>query len=660
VATGYFLTGDLVLTTSHVAQGRDSTFSVRAEVGGPAEADHWSSATPQWIGAGHVDAMLLRTERPFGNWDLPAITSAESKGTWESAGYPKAANDPGQHNRKTLPLDGTFGLSLGQGPVELALSLGQNIATDWASYWKGVSGAPVFANGDGAGTALIGIISKANAAFANALLGLPAIELLDDIHFRTAINQSFLGPLPAIPFCLVLTAEAAAPELNTAADLVEQTAGVLKGFHSEEVQFQNLHTTPVHISVLKAVESPENWAATIGALAKAEYLIADVTGFESATMLLLGIRSVLRRGVTITVTRGKAEPMIEGMPFNITEIKVLSCGDENFYDHLHVAMAEGAANLRKDANYLDLPAYHAIRAPRPDSWADNDGKDLLVLCPFSEDYSALYSKLRPIIRAHTGNKNPMRMLDLRSPRLVGQAVYEQIRWSSWCLADWTGWRPNVFFELGVRLACSGRDPLCIAGSGAAQGSGGLKQRALLARLFGLATYDQDNPRPALAGALESWPSPPSPGNGRKSSEQSLPPAATFKVAQANFQWHQESILLPPHTELRNMAELIFGKDQDKIPELLFLFAENDSFNAALNAAVRERWVAAWLYIRHIYQGQAIPDERMSELTRFAQFAEYALRSSDDPRHVRLRNEITRFLARKRPRQRSVEGGKRNE
>ena len=53
------------------------------------------------------------------------------------------------------------------------------------------------------------------------------------------------------------------------------------------------------------------------------------------------------------------------------------------------------------------------------------------------------------------------MLDLRSPRLVGQALYEQVRWSSWCLVDLTEWRPNVFFELGVRLACSERDPMCI-------------------------------------------------------------------------------------------------------------------------------------------------------------------------------------------------------
>ena len=50
------------------------------------------------------------------------------------------------------------------------------------------------------------------------------------------------------------------------------------------------------------------------------------------------------------------------------------------------------------------------------------------------------------------------MLDMASPRLVGQALYEGIRWARTCLVDWTGWRGNVFFEFGVRMACSDIGP----------------------------------------------------------------------------------------------------------------------------------------------------------------------------------------------------------
>ena len=63
VGTGYFLTGDLVLTARHIGDRPDCTFSVRAEVGGP-EEERWSPATPIWKGVGgDVDAMLLRTAR---------------------------------------------------------------------------------------------------------------------------------------------------------------------------------------------------------------------------------------------------------------------------------------------------------------------------------------------------------------------------------------------------------------------------------------------------------------------------------------------------------------------------------------------------------------------------------------------------------------------
>jgi hypothetical protein len=72
VSTGYFLTSDLVLTVRHIADRPDWTFVVRAEIGGPEEKNRWSVATPQWIGAGDVDAMLLRTARKFGDWPLPS------------------------------------------------------------------------------------------------------------------------------------------------------------------------------------------------------------------------------------------------------------------------------------------------------------------------------------------------------------------------------------------------------------------------------------------------------------------------------------------------------------------------------------------------------------------------------------------------------------
>src|ERR1039458_9676786 len=68
-------------------------------------------------------------------------------------------------------------------------------------------------------------------------------------------------------------------------------------------------------------------------------------------------------------------------------------------------------------------------------------------------------------RHHGWNSPPtgrvVRILDITSPRLVGQALYEQIRWAETCIVDWTYWRANVFFELGVRLACFEIGPVCL-------------------------------------------------------------------------------------------------------------------------------------------------------------------------------------------------------
>jgi hypothetical protein len=651
VGTGYFLTGDLVLTARHIATRLDCTFNVRAE-GGGSEKDRWADAEMQWEGVGDIDAMLLRTKRRFGDWEVPRLRAVVDGGTWESAGYARVTADEEAGNRKTLPLNGIFNMSLGQGFGELALQTEQIIAADREDYWKGISGAPVFSKEPG-DNGLIGIITDANRVLANGLVGLSAIRLLNDIHFRSIIAPSFLGPLPSTPWCLVLTPE------SSMSDLVDQTAGVVAGFRAEDPNFRELHKDPIEIPVLEAVRSVENWAATVDALARADYLIADVTSFEPAVMMMLGIRSVVRRGVTISVTGGELAAHSSTVPFNVQETRVLSFNDEeDFYENLHRAMAEGAANLARDSNYLDLPAYQAVRAPRPETWAENDAKSLLVLCSFNKDYSDFYkAKLRSIIRAHTGNMTPQRMLDLRSPRLVGQALYEQIRWSSWCIVDWTEWRPNVFFELGVRLACAERDPLCIIQR--SDGKGSLDQAALLRQLLEPVEYDREKPREALKSPLEAWLGSSLPENGRAHSQRALPPAATFDVAQASFLWRRDPMLTPPHIDERVAAELILGKDQERRPERLVLFADNEKFDIELQAAVRERWIAAWLYLQHLGSADdrvPLEEDTRAELITVGRLVQHALSSSTDPRHIRLRRDIREFLRAERARRRTRESG----
>jgi hypothetical protein len=654
VATGYFLTGDLVLTARHVAGGSDRSFRVRAEVGG-SESDRWADAALVWEGR-DVDAMLLRTSRSFGSWEKPGFPEiAGAGGSWRSSGYAKAAEDQEAQNRKTLPIDGSFDMSYGQGPPELRLQTNLNIASEHEQYWKGISGAPIFSKEEGGG--LLGIITDASRPLSNGLVGLSATRLLEDIGFRSAITPSFIGTLPNTPWCLVLTAESSRPDLKS------KVAGALAGFQGEDSIFPTIHKDPVVISVLEAVGSVEHWAATVGALAQADFLVADVSNFEPAVMALLGIRSVLRRGVTISVKRGDLKNPVE-VPFNVQETRVLSY-DDNFYDNLQGAILEGSTSLAKDSNYLDLPAYHAVRAPRPETWADDDPRTVLVLCPFGDKYGEFYEMtLRELIKGNTYNKKPQRMLDLRSPRLVGQALYEQIRWSSRCIVDWTYWRPNVFFELGVRLACSEQDPMCIIDRSApAQGESpadGLQQLARLRALFKPIEYDRADPHAALSDVLQSWVETQRFKGHTTPSHQTVPPAGTFAVAQASFLWPQEALLQLPHREQRQAAERMLGRDQELRPEPLTLFGGNEQFNAVLEDAVTEKWIAAWLYLRHRSSAEACPEDVRTELRVVSPLAERALKQSlkrsPNARHERLLKEIGDFLNPDKAQQQTPESG----
>jgi hypothetical protein len=380
-------------------------------------------------------------------------------------------------------------------------------------------------------------------------------------------------------------------------------------------------------------------------------------------MLLLGVRAVLRRGVTISVRRrgsaaderGGPKPANESeIPFNVKETRVLAYGGGSFYRDLYQAMTDGAAGLRDDRNYLDLPAYHGVRTPRLDP-PPTDGDDpkvrreepLLVLCPFKDTYDTFFADtLGSIISGNTGDLAPERMMDLRSPRLVGQALYERIRWSTRCLVDWTYWRANVLFEHGVRLACTRNDPVCLIDETLAVDEPTAPasvrfplQKQKLQVLLGPVAYDTRKPYKGLPAALQAWRDRPMGAEWRDEHQGRLPVGETFRIAQRSFVWSADPFLLPPHVEQRAAITSITGPDPDRFPERRTLFAGAPDFGVALQDSVRERWIAAWLYLRHL-KGGADDDAVDPELARFSGLADRALHGSGDPRHRTVRAEMS--------------------
>ena len=432
---------------------------------------------------------------------------------------------------------------------------------------------------------------------------------------------------------------------------------MIDGFREGELAFSGLFPRPVCLDVNDALASPEAWQSSVAALAKADYVVADVSGYQPGVMLLLGARSVLRRGVTVSVKAGESGIDQTELPFNVRETRVLSYASSSFYDDLHNAMVEGITSMRQDPNYLDLPAYHAVRTPRSELATGDNQNSLLFLCPFAADYSAFFRRLQAVVRGHTGNLIPTRMLDLRSPRLVGQALYEQIRWSRRCIVDLSRWRANVFFELGVRLACSEYDPLCIIDRAdrPAPGTPHHEQKEALHALLGPVGYDPTDVRAGIKDALHAWRmSTAADWSGRAGT---LQPGSTYLTAQTHYRWETDAILKLPHVELRETIEQAVGREPERQPERMVLFSDSAAFSRRLDASVAERWIATWTYVRHLDPETDTDIASAADIRVIATLASQALSSSDNPRHRRVRQEIRDYLRQRRvPRDREEANG----
>lgn len=229
---------------------------------------------------------------------------------------------------------------------------------------------------------------------------------------------------------------------------------------------------PVMSYATDVVSARANFDHAIADMCQAPVVIVDGTDFEPAAMLLLGIRSVVRRGVTIISIGGDYHVggQLE-VPFTIKDANLVSHSQSQAEKGKRDASELLAERIRKGLTdcaspwYSDLAVFDAIRQLPPDrrgSIPENEG--FLVLCPFDRKYvdtiwhpfisKGLAHQLR-ILRADLTSAPELgvaRSFELESPRVVSQAIYEAIRRAHTCIIDWTNWSSNVFFEYGVRLA----------------------------------------------------------------------------------------------------------------------------------------------------------------------------------------------------------------
>jgi hypothetical protein len=75
---------------------------------------------------------------------------------------------------------------------------------------------------------------------------------------------------------------------------------------------------------------------------------------------------------------------------------------------------------------------------------------------------------------------------------------------------------------------------------------------------------------------------------------------TYSASLAAFEFTQERVMMPPHDLLRYSNEAMLGKDRQRTGEMSVLFSANPEFGKNLSRSVRERWIAAWLYLSNRY------------------------------------------------------------
>jgi hypothetical protein len=242
-------------------------------------------------------------------------------------------------------------------------------------------------------------------------------------------------------------------------------------------------------------------------------------------MLLLGIRAVIRRGLTVCVAREHDPPWRDAEPpFHLREVSLIKSPSR---EKVEARILEGIKQLAQPGTiYTDLPCFDLVRGLSPDpdqrqtrAFDTGPNRSMLALVPFDQRYEErnwgwISGNLPATARTEIGIRRDgeerdgeqraepprlQRSLDLDSPRVISAQLFEAIRLTDFCLVDVTSARPNVFFELEVRLAANQLHPIVVIdpdyqadGTEAASSQAVSNQLVMFRRLLQPVEYDPAN------------------------------------------------------------------------------------------------------------------------------------------------------------------------
>ncbi len=356
----------------------------------------------------------------------------------------------------------------------------------------------------------------------------------------------------------------------------------------------------------------------VRALVEADLVIFDVTSFEPGVLLLMGIRSASRRGVSLSMHGGGWRELDDiNVPFNLSDLSLGSHTEpeggkeeDRVTETLVQRIEYGFRQLAQQPRYQDLPAYDALRQLGPLYEAASTifaSTHVLALAsyrkPYKRNWQFLTNQVKGFLRSRISKPEIVRLVDLGNPQLVSQFLYEQIRRTAACIVDWTEYSPSTFFELGVRLAVSEWGAIQVVddrylpeGEQFHKWEGMAGQIENMRTLFNPFTYRLDGDSSQIRAAVDLL-LDLNPGMDQSSKYDRV-----YRRVSETIQEIAEAYT-PVHKQLMDAADALHNPRQGRegAPQILFRHSGENSKQYAKTEserAARELRIAAWLYMEY--------------------------------------------------------------
>lgn len=408
--------------------------------------------------------------------------------------------------------------------------------------------------------------------------------------------------------------------------LAAQSRNLVNQAYHRRGRVIELAPSPGKLLARNILSSPRSFANAVEQVCRAELAIFDLTNFEPAVMIVLGIRAVIRRGLSVCVAREHDPPWRDAEPpFHLREVSLITPPSR---DAVEKRILEGIKQLAQPgSSYSDLPCFDLIRGVPPDpeqrqarAFDAERNPSILALVPFDPKYvrqnwKEIKDSLPATARSETMKRREgaeevepprlQRTLDLDSPRVVSAQLFEAIRLTDFCMVDVTSARPNVFFELGVRLAANRLHPVVVVDPGYEAGNQETawfqivkSQFVMFQRLLQPVNYTPTNPDDfslmverhlELRRLLREQDDPRA-----ESLLGGLPTAGVYNMAWQYAAKGDEVATMPVEEHLQSGGEELLV-DQSS-GERHLIYPTKHELTYAADQTGREYLIAAWLYL----------------------------------------------------------------